>query len=203
MGNELRRRRMLINGAVTPEESWDYQWDYTDGDLSNKGFVLTKGNGTTSYVSDGVQLIGANYNYNNTCRISVDGVNYFAKAVIEVDFTIRKISGTSSNRGFGILLSSSGGGMWGFIVGVSNGTNLLYRTFNGTNATNTTDNDLVTEGGTYTMRIEHNGRSQQEHAYIDGDLVTSVTPTNTTKQQFIITAMQGTFVVHSIRIKEG
>ena len=134
-----------VNSDGTPKDNtWDYEWDYTDGLLSANGWTKwVSGTASESLVSDGVKLTS---NSSGEIRMYKSDWTTHKKALMEVTLYFSSLnSGTINNR---VSLGNSDGYTVTFFP-----CNAYWRPQNHTTASSCLSTVSATANTTYTLRL--------------------------------------------------
>lgn len=164
MSGLLTRRRAMMQSAGAPPqpvETWDYEWDYSQGLLSANGWEKTvSGSASETLAANGVKLSSAGSSY---CR--VEKTDYkAAQVVMLVECDIPAIAATATSVNLRISVSN---GTNGIQICENNGRWQLYDADYA--ADRTPIKTFAT--GTHTVRLQlDNGVGA---VWIDGELCAS------------------------------
>lgn len=132
------------------DTAWDYEWNYTDGLLSENGWETLKvGTASESMRSDGVLLTSSEKN-NNYIRLSREDFNV-TSGILEVVFTPLAISESNNNR---IAISNGTNGICLFPTYDSKTKKSYWCFLDGTAATSTRLWSFAGINHEYPVRIE-------------------------------------------------
>jgi hypothetical protein len=161
---------MAQSGGI-PEETWDYEWDYTNGvSMLNSGWNLVSSGSGTCELRDSGQILSAATNSYRTVR----NPNRFnvSSGVMEVVFYTTGINNGNEYENTRICL---GNGTKGIQVCTSNG---VFRLFdNNTSGLGTSLGVTVVPRQIYTLRLTLDGSFASVE--LDGSLLASSVGINT------------------------
>ena len=191
-----------FNVIVTHTESWDIEWDYTDGLLQNNGFTLLSSNASTQTIeSDGVLVANTSSSGSISFGIADEPVPC-SRIVYESTFnpkTLATLPATPKGVGYYILFVNNGKGI---NVAVNSGGLGYYE-----------GKDTATKGWHFastpiaadtehTLRLEVDDSESTADLYLDSSFVTTFGIAATSTTQTKIYQNQGGSTLHkSIKIR--
>ena len=191
-----------FNVIVTHTESWDIEWDYTDGLLQNNGFTLLASNASTQTIeSDGVLVANTSSSGSISFGIADEPVPC-SRIVYESTFnpkTLATLPATPKGVGYYILFVNNGKGI---NVALNSGGLGYYE-----------GKDQATKGWHFastpiaadtehTLRLEVDDSESTADLYLDSSFVTTFGIAATSTTQTKIYQNQGGSTLHkSIKIR--
>lgn len=197
MSGLLTRRRAMMQmaGAEPPAETWDYEWNYSQGLLSANGWEkAVSGSASETLAANGVKLSSAANSY---CR--VEKTDYkAAQVVMLVECDIPAIAATATSVSLRISVSN---GTNGIQICENNGQWQLYDADYAANRT-----PIKTFAtGTHTVRLQlDNGVGA---VWIDGEMCASNVSTSgilySTRTLIMSQNQNGYSVIKSVKLKKN